>query len=68
MLGAILGMFAWPFFIVLNLIFKIFPSGVLVGVIVFLLLPVLMAIGAVITDAVGKRRDYQPFYGRGENI
>ncbi|MGB8779569.1 MAG: hypothetical protein WCD81_02850 [Candidatus Bathyarchaeia archaeon] len=64
-------MAAWTCIVYLDLAFKIFPSGVLGGVIGFLLLPVLMAIGAVIMDAVGKRRDYQPYYpfhGGGGNI
>jgi hypothetical protein len=68
--GAMLGMFAW-FFIVIPLDFALYsPGGVLRGgVIVFLLCPVLMAIGAVIMDAIGKRRDYRPFMeARGGNI
>jgi hypothetical protein len=67
-LGAILGMFAW-FFIVIPLDFVLtVPGGVLGGVIVFLLLPVLMATGAVIMDAIGKRRDYRLFMEEGGNI
>ena len=66
--GVTLGILAWSF-IVIPLAFALnLPGGVLGGVILFLLCPVLMAIGAVIMDAVGKRRDYQPFYGRGGNI
>jgi uncharacterized membrane protein len=67
--GAMLGMFAW-FFIVIPLAFVLnLPGGVLGGVIVFLLCPILMGIGAVIMDAVGKRRDYRPFMeARGGNI
>jgi uncharacterized membrane protein len=68
--GAMLGMFAW-FFIAIPLDFVLnFSGGVLGGgVIVFLLCPVLMGIGAVIMDAVGKRRDYRPFMeARGGNI
>jgi ABC-type phosphate transport system permease subunit len=67
-LGAILGLFAW-FFIVIPLAFMLTsPSDVLGGVIAILLLPVLMAIVAVIMDAVGKRRNYRPFMERGGNI
>jgi hypothetical protein len=66
--GVTLGILSWSF-IVIPLAFVLnLPGGVLGGVILFLLCPVLMAIGAVIMDAVGKRRDYQPFYGRGGNI
>jgi hypothetical protein len=68
-LGAMLGMFAW-FFIVIPLDFVLYsPGGVLRGgVIVFLLLPVLMGIGALIMGAIGKRRDYRPFMQGGGNI
>lgn len=56
--GAVLGMFAWSFIIIpLALVFDV-PSE---GAIVILLLFVLMAVGAVILDTVGKRRDYRPF-------
>ena len=55
--GVVLGMFAWSFILIpLALIFNI-PAE---GVIIILLLFILMAIGAVIMDAIGKRRDYRP--------
>jgi hypothetical protein len=65
--GAFLGMLGWFIVISLDLFFH-FSGGVLGGIIVFLLLPVLMAIGAVVMDGVGNRRDYKPFMERGENI
>jgi predicted neutral ceramidase superfamily lipid hydrolase len=67
--GVVLGMFAWSFIVIpLDFVMNL-PGGFLGGVIAFLLLPVLMAIGAVTMDAVGKRRDYRPFMeGRGGNI
>ena len=56
--GAVLGMFAWSFIIIpLALVFD-FPGE---GPIVILLLFVLMAIGALIMDVIGKRGDYHPF-------
>jgi uncharacterized membrane protein len=65
--GVTLGILAWSF-IVIPLAF-VLPVGFLEGVILFLLCPVLMAMGAVIMDAVGKRRDYRPFMeARGGNI
>jgi uncharacterized protein YybS (DUF2232 family) len=65
--GSFLGMFAWFVIISLDLFFH-FSGGVLGGVIVLLLLPVLMAIGAVIMDAVGKERHYRPFMEGSGNI
>jgi len=63
--GAVLGMFAWSFIVIpLALVFDI-PGE---GVIVILLLFVLVAIGAVIMDVFGKRRDYRPFIEGGGNI
>jgi len=62
--GVVLGMFAWSFILIpLALVFDI-PAE---GVIVILLLFILMAIGAVIMDAIGKRRDYRPLM-EGGNI
>ena len=62
--GVVLGMFAWSFIIIpLALVFDI-PGE---GAIVILLLFVLMAVGAIILDTVGKRRDYRPFM-EGGNI
>jgi hypothetical protein len=65
--GSFLGMLAWFIIISLDLVFH-FSGGILGGVIVLLLLPVLMAIGALIMDAVGKQRDYRPFMEGGGNI
>jgi len=63
--GVVLGMFAWSFIVIpLALAFDI-PSE---GAIVILLLFVLMAIGAMIMDVLGKRRDYRPFMEGGGNI
>ena len=63
--GVVLGMFAWSFIVIpLALVFDI-PGE---GAIVILLLFVLMGIGAVIMDAIGKRRNYQPFMEGGGNI
>ena len=63
--GVVLGMFAWSFIVIpLALVFDI-PGE---GAIVILLLFVLMAIGAVIMDVIGKRRDYRPFMEGGGNI
>ncbi|MEA2090134.1 MAG: hypothetical protein U9O89_05190 [Thermoproteota archaeon] len=63
--GVVLGMFAWSFIVIpLALVFDI-PGE---GAIVILLLFVLMVIGAMIVDAIGKRRDYRPFMKGGGNI
>jgi hypothetical protein len=65
--GTFLGMLGWFIVISLDLVFH-FSGGVVGGIIVFSLLPVLMAIGAVIMDGVGNRRDYRPFMEGGGNI
>jgi purine-cytosine permease-like protein len=65
--GSFFGMLTWFIIISLDLVFH-FSGGVLGGIIVLLLLPVLMAIGAVIMDGVGKQRNYTPFMEGGGNI
>jgi len=63
--GVVLGMFAWAFIVIpLALVFDI-P---LEGAIVILLLFVLMAIGAITMDTIGKRRGYRPFMEERGNI
>ena len=65
--GVVLGMFAWAFIVIpIALVFGARePSE---GVIEFLLLFVLIAIGAVIMDAIGKRRNYRPLMEGEGNI
>lgn len=63
--GVVLGIFAWSFIVIpLALVFD-FPGE---GPIVILLLFVLMAIAALVMDAVGRRRDYRPFVEGEGNI
>ena len=63
--GVFLGIFAWSFIVIPLALVYDFPGE---GAIVILLLFVLVAIGAVIMDAFGKRRDYRPFMEGGGNI
>ena len=55
--GVVLGMFLWSFIIIPLALVYDFPGE---GTIVILLLFVLMVIGALIMDVIGKRREYQP--------
>ena len=63
--GAVLGMFAWSFIVILLTYYFDVPHEY--GPIVFLLLFVLMVVCTFIVDTIMKRRDYRPFM-KGGNI